>query len=75
MPSGWSIAELEKLQAAGRPITIELFAAAEHGILLFDEENGERDYLGYASGYLPLQVEWLRRQSGLGGPDGQVKLP
>jgi hypothetical protein len=70
MPSDWSITELERLRAAGRPITIEVFPEAEHGILLFEEKDGERDLLGYAPGYLPLQVEWLRRQSGLAaGPE------
>ncbi len=63
MPSGWSIDELEKLQAAGRPIEIELFPEAEHGMLLFEEAKGERELLGYAPGYLELQVEWVRRQA------------
>ncbi len=65
MPSGWSIAELEKLAAAGRPVAIEVFPEAEHGILLFEEVSGERELRGYAPGFLPLQVDWLRRQSGL----------
>ena len=66
MPTGWSIGELETLQAAGRPIEIEVFPEAEHGILLFEEdEEGERSYLGYAPGYLEMQIDWLRRQSGL----------
>ncbi len=62
MPTAWSIDELEKLQEAGRPIEIEVFPHAEHGILAFEEENGERTTIGYAQGYLPMQVEWIRRQ-------------
>ncbi len=69
MPSDWSIDELEKLQAAGRPITTKVFPEAEHGILLFEEADGERDYRGYAPGYLSLQVDWLRRRSGPGRID------
>ncbi len=68
MPTGWSIEELEKLAAAGRPIEIEVFPEAEHGILLFEQEDGERHLVGYAPGYLPMQVEWIRRQSGRPGP-------
>jgi dienelactone hydrolase len=62
MPTGWSIAELEKLIEAGRPIEVELFPDAEHGILLFEEDGGGREYLGYAPGYLGKQVEWVLRQ-------------
>ena len=66
MPTDWTIAELEALQREGRPIRFELFPDADHGILLFDETAaGERTFRGYSPGYLPLQVEWLRSQSGL----------
>lgn len=44
-----------------------LFAA--HGILLYEGDDPfDRRYLGYAPGYLDLQVQWLRRQSGLEPP-------
>jgi len=67
MPTGWSIEELEKLRAAGRPIEIEVFEDAEHGILVFDGDAGvdDRQIVGYAPGYLPLQVDWILRQSDL----------
>jgi len=66
MPSEESLARLVELRQQGRPIEIEVFPSAEHGILLFrEEESGDRKYLGYATGYLDLQVEWLRQQSGL----------
>ena len=36
------------------------------GILSFEGSDPfNRRYLGYAPGYLDLQVQWLRRQSGL----------
>jgi pimeloyl-ACP methyl ester carboxylesterase len=65
MPTQWSIDALEALRAEGRPIEIEVFADAEHGILLFDESDGERTLLGYAPGYLAKQVDWIRSQAGL----------
>jgi dienelactone hydrolase len=69
MPSQDSIKKLEAIRDLGRPIEIEIFPEAEHGILLFTDVNSsDRKYLGYAPGYLDLQVEWLRRQSGLDQP-------
>jgi dienelactone hydrolase len=71
MPTAWTIEKLEKLRAAGRPIQIVVFPKAEHGILRFeDAKDGERKLLGYEPDYFPLEIEWLRRQSGLqgGGP-------
>jgi len=66
MPTDWSIAELERLQAAGNPVEIELYPQAEHGILLMKETDpGKRRPIGYAPGYFKTQVEWLRAQSGL----------
>lgn len=66
MPTGWTVEKLEQLRAAGRPIEIAVFPKADHGILRFEEtEGGERRLLGYEPGYLPMQVEWLRRQSGM----------
>ena len=64
MPSGDSIDILRDLQQQGRPIEVEIFPDAEHGILLFEgEDSFDRKYLGYAPGYLDLQVRWIRQQS------------
>jgi len=66
MPSGDSIDKLEILREDGRPIEVEVFPHAEHGILRYQGDDPfDRRYLGYAPGYLDLQVQWLRRQSGL----------
>jgi pimeloyl-ACP methyl ester carboxylesterase len=66
MPSQDSIDKLAELQALGLPIEVKVFPDAEHGILLFEgEASSDRRYLGYAPGYLDLQVQWLRQQSGL----------
>ena len=66
IPSADSIDKLEILRQQGRPIDVEIFPRAEHGILLFEGDDPfDRRYLGYAPGYLDLQVSWLRQQSGL----------
>ncbi len=66
MPTADSIAKLEVLRREGRPIEVELFPEAEHGILLFEGDDPlDRRFLGYAPGYLDLQVRWLRERSGL----------
>jgi hypothetical protein len=66
MPTAWSVAELERLRAMGRPISIRIYPHAEHGILRFEEgEDGSRRYLGYEPDYLMTMVAWLREQSGL----------
>jgi pimeloyl-ACP methyl ester carboxylesterase len=67
MPTDWTVEALERLRKAGRPIQIRVFPEADHGILVFDEDAAEgRAPRGYAEGYLPLEVEWLRQQSGIG---------
>ncbi|MDX1622700.1 MAG: alpha/beta fold hydrolase [Gemmatimonadota bacterium] len=65
MPTGWTIDELEKLQEAGRPIRIRVYPEADHGILLFEETQSGRRYLGYPPDYFPTMVDWVRRESGL----------
>jgi pimeloyl-ACP methyl ester carboxylesterase len=66
MPTGDSIDKLNVLREAGRPIEVEIFPEAEHGILAFEGDDPfNRTYLGYSPGFLDLQVRWLREQSGL----------
>ncbi|HEY0683766.1 MAG TPA: alpha/beta fold hydrolase [Steroidobacter sp.] len=65
-PTEWSVEELRKLQAAGKPIQYFVYPEAEHGILRFEQkEDGEREILGYEDGYFQQQVDWFRKQSGL----------
>ena len=63
MPTQWSIDELERLRSAGKPIEIEVFPDGEHGILSFEDVDGERRLRGYVPGYLEMQVDWILRQS------------
>ena len=66
MPSADSIDVLEDLRGAGRPIEVKIFHDAEHGILHYEGDHpSDRKIVGYAPGYLDLQVQWLRVQSGL----------
>ncbi len=75
MPTEWSIDALGSLRAEGRPIEIEVFPGAEHGIVLFEDRGDERVYLGYAPGYFETQLEWLRQQSRLAGADFSLLQP
>ena len=60
-PTPWTLRELEKLQAAGRPVQYHVFPAADHGIMTFvKQENGERRYTGIEPEYYPMQIAWLR---------------
>lgn len=61
-PNEVTIAELQRLKAAGKPIDLEIFPTADHGILEFEEKNGERVYTRYSPGYFELETEWVRKQ-------------
>ena len=62
-PNEVTIATLEQLQARGKPFELVVYPGADHGILLFDEKDGERVYTGYAPGYFRKKVEWIREQT------------
>ena len=64
-PPEATLATLQRLRAAGRPVEVEVFPDADHGILEFEVKDGERIPTRYAPGYFPSQVEWVRRQVGL----------
>lgn len=66
-PNEVTIAELERLRNAGKPFETKIYPNADHGILEFEEKDGERVYTGYSPGYFELEMEWVRRQAGLGG--------
>jgi uncharacterized protein len=60
-PTPWTLRELQKLQAAGRPVQYHMFPEADHGIIRFvKQENGERRYTGLEPEYYPMQIAWLR---------------
>lgn len=59
-PNEVTIATLKQLQARGKPFELVVYPKADHGILLFEEKDGERIYTGYAPGYFRKKVEWIR---------------
>jgi len=65
-PTQWSVDELDKLKAAGKPIEYFIYPEAEHGIIRFEQQpDGERKPVRYEEGYFQQEVDWFRRQSGL----------
>lgn len=65
-PTQWSVDELNKLQAAGKPIEYFIYPNAEHGIIHFEQKaDGERQPIRYEEGYFQQQVDWFRKHSGL----------
>lgn len=55
---------LTELQSDGHIIDIAFFPDTDHGITRFVEaEDGSRQGLGYAQGYLEMLVDWSRHQA------------
>ena len=59
-PNEVTIAALQQLQARGKPFEMVVYPGADHGILLFEEKDGERIYTRYAPGYFRKKVEWIK---------------
>lgn len=64
-PNELTLATLERLRAKGKPFETVVYPGADHGILLFEEKDGERVYTRYAPGYFQKRVEWIRTVTGL----------
>ena len=64
-PPEKTIAVLDSLRRAGKPFETRIFPHADHGIVEFEEKDGERRYTRYSEGYYDAQVGWLRQQAGL----------
>ena len=65
-PTPESVAVLEELRAAGKPIDIRIFADTEHGIVTFDQdESGKRTSTGYAKTYVDETLAWLKDKNGV----------
>ena len=63
-PNHETIPKLRAYREAGKPWELLLFAEADHGMLEFREEDGERVYTSYAPGYFEAEVEHVLRMSG-----------
>jgi uncharacterized protein len=59
-PNEVTIAELERLRATGKPIDLKIYPTADHGIVEFEEKDGERVYTRYSPGYFELENAWVR---------------
>ena len=62
---------LTQLQREGRPIVTAVFPATDHGIVEFEERDGERVYTRYAEDYYPMMIEWIRSGT-VTGPYGRA---
>lgn len=60
-PNEQTIARLESMVEAGKTYELVVFPDADHGMLLFDERDGERVYEGYAPAYFRSEVDAIRR--------------
>ena len=68
-----TLRRLEQLQREGRPIVTAVFPATDHGILEFEERDGERVHTRYAEGYYSMMVEWIRSGT-VTGPYGRATI-
>jgi len=59
-PNEVTIATIQQLGARGKPFELVVYPGADHGIVLFEEKDGERVYTGYAPGYFAKKVAWIR---------------
>ena len=62
-PNHETIPKLRAYREAGKPYELLLFADADHGMLEFREEDGERVYTSYAPGYFEAEVKHVLRMS------------
>ena len=62
-PNDETIRKLREFRNSGKPFELILFDGADHGMLSFEERNGERTYTGYAAGYFEAEVENVLRMS------------
>lgn len=60
-PNELTIPRLRRLRESGKPYELTVFPGADHGMLVFEEHDGLRDYTGYAPGYFRAEVETALR--------------
>lgn len=73
-PNEATIAAIQQLAARGKPFELVVYPGADHGIVLFEEKDGERVYTGYAPDYFQKKVDWMRHQAWLDG-SGPTRRP
>ncbi len=60
-PNEQTLATLRSLTAQGKPVSLKVFPNADHGMVVFNDDNGEIAVVAYAPGYFQAEVEELRR--------------
>jgi len=60
-PNAKSIPKLRALIIEGKPLELVLFPDADHGMLIFDERDGERSYTGYEPEYFRTEVAAVKK--------------
>lgn len=55
-PNAQTITKLRALIKEGKPLELLVFPDADHGMLIFDEQDGKRVYTGYAPDYFRMEV-------------------
>jgi dienelactone hydrolase len=76
-PNQETISKLRAYRDSGKPFELLVFDDADHGMLTFEEADGERVYTGYAAGYFQAEVENVLRMSAaeLGPISLQLQTP
>ena len=67
-PTALTAASLAALVHSGRPFEVEILAGAEHGMLLFREEAGERINTGYHADYFRRTLDYWTTRFAVGPP-------
>lgn len=61
-PPGPTLAVLERLRRQGKPVTVQVFERADHGLQEFVIREGRRVRTTYADGYFPRLLAWIQQQ-------------
>ena len=62
-PNKQTVAKLRAMEDDGRPIELIVFENADHGMVTFDEVNGERVVTGYAAGFFQAEIAAVRKMA------------
>jgi pimeloyl-ACP methyl ester carboxylesterase len=58
-PSANTLRILREVQASRPNLDVVMFPTADHGIIEFDEKDGEREHTRFSEGYLRLVADWI----------------
>ncbi|MGJ4801625.1 alpha/beta hydrolase family protein [Luteimonas sp. SDU82] len=72
-PNVETLRRIRALQAKGRPIDLAVFPDTDHGMLEYEERDGERVMLRHADGYFRLVADWIAGGE-LDAPYGRATL-